>query len=233
MKALITGASRGIGFAIAEQLVRQEFECLLTSKDAGRLKAATTKLEGQKGARILAQAADLSDLDSIDRLVHFSLESKFAPDALILDAGVFFEGNLEEAPIDELSQTLQVNLVSAVKIVKSFLPALRDSAFPRIVLIGSTASLEAYAFGPYYGISKWAVRGLAANLRNEFKSAGVGVTLVTPGGTWTDLWAGEDLPRNRLLEPSDIAKMVGTLFTLSTQAVVEEVVIRPMLGDMH
>ncbi|MDR3410735.1 MAG: SDR family NAD(P)-dependent oxidoreductase [Formivibrio sp.] len=233
MKALITGASRGIGYAIAEELVRKGFECLLTAKHSDGLEQAAAKLKNIGSQKIISCAADLMEPASINSLLDFIEKSHFMPDALILDAGVFYEGSLLDAPLDQLRTTLEVNLISSVHLVKALVPKLEKSKYPRIVLIGSTASLEPYAYGPYYGISKWGVNGLACNLRSELKRKQIGVTLVTPGGTLTDLWAGEELPPNRLLSPSDIGKVVGVLFDLSTQAVVENIIVRPMLGDMH
>jgi short-subunit dehydrogenase len=86
---------------------------------------------------------------------------------------------------------------------------------------------------PTYGIAKWGLRGFALNLRHELRDDGIGVTFLSPGGTLTDMWAGEDLPPNRLLEPTDVALMVAAITELSSQAVVDEIVLRPMLGDIH
>jgi NADP-dependent 3-hydroxy acid dehydrogenase YdfG len=127
---------------------------------------------------------------------------------------------------------MRVNLLSQIGLIQE----VRDDLITgtgRIVIIGSTAALEPYAYGPVYGITKWALRGLAENLRAELRPHKVGVTLLHPGGTWTDLWEGVDLPRERLLEPSDIARLVATMLELSPQAVVDELIIRPIEGDMH
>jgi NADP-dependent 3-hydroxy acid dehydrogenase YdfG len=117
--------------------------------------------------------------------------------------------------------------------VKKFADILKKQAGSKVILIGSTAGIEAYPLGPLYGVAKWGLKGYAINLRKELMNDNIAVTLINPGGTLTDLWAGEDLPPNRLLEPSDIGKLVTAILTLSQQAVVEEIIVRPMLGDMH
>ena len=99
------------------------------------------------------------------------------------------------------------------------------SSFARIIIIGSTAAYSAYSV-PSYGVAKWGLRGLAVNLRKE-----LGVTFISPGPVLTDMWADVDVPEGRLLEPDDIAKVICGLFDLSTQAVVESLIIQPMLGD--
>lgn len=233
MKALITGGSRGIGYAIARQLLADKHEVLVVSKERKNILNAQKLLKQQTGREPLAHACDLSSVTNIRKLKRYSDKQNFKPDILVLNAGIFLEGLLADGKREAFLETLHVNLVSLFDVVQTFFVDLRLSSYPRIILIGSTASMEAYAFGPFYGVAKYGVRGLAINLRNEFKKNGIGVTLVTPGGTLTDLWKGEDLPPKRLLEPEDIAKVIAALLTLSEQAVVEEVVIRPMLGDMH
>ena len=98
------------------------------------------------------------------------------------------------------------------------------------VIIGSTAAYSSYSV-PTYSIAKFALRGLATNLRKELMRENIGVTFLSPGGTLTDMWADVEVPPNRLLEPHDIAKLVDSIFDLSPQAVVEEIIIRPMLGE--
>ncbi|MGE5613750.1 MAG: short-chain dehydrogenase, partial [Bacillota bacterium] len=88
--------------------------------------------------------------------------------------------------------------------------------------------------GSLYGISKWALRSYAYFLRNELKHLGVGVTLLNPGGTFTQRRVpNEKIPSGRLLEASDIGKLVAAILTLSPQAVVEEINVRPLLGDTY
>ena len=181
---------------------------------------------------------DLADKTSGDAIATAIRKYEIVPDVLVLNAGVYLEGDLDpprlsDAPFSIFEETLKVNCFSVLRCVQALIDDLRKGAGKRIVIIGSTASHEAYHFGPSYGVSKWATRGLAINLREELKPLGIGVTLINPGGTLTDLWAGEELPPKRLLEPSDIGKVVKMCLELSEQAVVEEVIIRPMLGDMH
>ena len=98
--------------------------------------------------------------------------------------------------------------------------------------ICSVASLKAYPNGGSYSISKFALYGLTQNLRHELKEFNVKVTAVIPGATWTDSWSQSGIPRERFMEADDIALMIYQATQLSAGAVVEEIVMRPQLGDI-
>lgn len=233
IRAVVTGGSRGIGFAIAQELAKGGAELLLVAKDATRLSDACQKLLDTFGRRPLHFAVDLGTSGAAAALGAFARENSFQPSVLVLGAGVFFEEGLEQATPARISAQITVNLTINIELVQQFLPALRAADNARVVIIGSTAAFEPYAYGPVYGITKWALRGFAENLRRELRPSRIGVSLIHPGGTWTDLWHGVELPRSRLLEPSDIATLVHASLQLSPQAVVDELIVRPIEGDMH
>lgn len=228
--ALVTGASRGIGRAIAEVLDQRGWRVFAVNVDPSRNADIVDSLvhgiggvavdlgEGGRAAAVVRAAAD-KVIESLDLLV--------------LNAGIFIEGSLAESAEGDYRRNMAVNLDANVYLVRELLPLLRAGRRPRIVIIGSTAAYEPYPMVPTYGIAKWGLRGFALNLRRELMGAGIGVTLLSPGGTLTDMWAGEDVPPERLLEPHDVALLVVAITELSAQAVVEELVVRPMLGDMH
>jgi hypothetical protein len=96
----------------------------------------------------------------------------------------------------------------------------------------SIASLHAYANGGSYSISKFAMLGFSKSLREELKPHGVKVTSLMPGATLTDSWAGVDLPESRFMKAEDIAQLIFDVYNLSASTVIEEVVLRPVLGDI-
>lgn len=233
MRAIVTGASRGIGRAISEELARAGYDLLLVSRNTLALSDARSSIATLTGRKVDAYPCDLSIKDEIRSLVEYERTMPEPLNVLVLNAGVYLEADLDSLPEAVMEDTLAVNLVSAYYCVNSFLPRLREGRNAKIIFIGSTASLEAYSVGPLYSVSKWALRGYAKNLRQELIKDNIGVTIINPGGTMTDLWAGENLPPDRLLTPTDIAHLVVAVLSLSPQAVVEEIVVRPMLGDMH
>jgi short-subunit dehydrogenase len=98
--------------------------------------------------------------------------------------------------------------------------------------ICSVASLLALPGGGSYTVTKFAMLGWSKALREELKKAGVKVTSILPGATWSDSWKGVDLPENRLMQATDIANTLWSAYQLSPSAVVEDIVLRPQLGDL-
>lgn len=232
MKILITGGSRGIGKGIAKELCKEGHELLLVARNKSNLeKAKTELLQINKG--INSFVCELSSEEEIDKLYAHCIEQNFEPSVLILSAGIFIEGSLTNSQANDFYQTMNVDLYHIYHVVKKFIPLLKQQQHSKIIIIGSTASLEAYPIGALYGVAKWGLKGYSINLRKELMNDKIGVTLINPGGTLTDLWEGEELAPDRLLEPSDIGKLISTILTLSPQAVVEELIVRPMLGDFH
>lgn len=228
--ALITGASRGIGLAISKELDKHGWNLFLVAKDPHRLEEAAKDF-----SRVIGKlAVDLGEGEIAAQSVSKALEQQTGKlDLLVLNAGIFIEESLAHVSADGYTRNMAVNLDANIFLVKHLLSYLREGFRPRVIIIGSTAAYEAYPLVPTYGIAKWALRGFAVNLRHELMQDRIGVTLLSPGGTLTDMWAGEELEPNRLLEPRDIGLIVATIAELSEQAVVEEVVIRSMLGDIH
>jgi NADP-dependent 3-hydroxy acid dehydrogenase YdfG len=228
--ALITGGSRGIGYAIAGELDRRGWGLFLVGESEERIGAAAKTLRNTIGS----VAVDLGGGETAAETVSTNFRHMAASlDLLVLNAGIFIEEALAEVNASTFERNMAVNLNANILLVKHLLSSLRGGRNPRIILIGSTAAYEPYPLVPTYGVAKWALRGFATNLRRELIPERIGVTLLSPGGTLTDMWAGEELEPNRLLEPSDIALLVATITELSEQAVVDELVIRPMLGDIH
>lgn len=231
MKVLITGGSQGIGLAIAKELHDNGHELLLVARDSDRLNAAVLDLK----ERTEGFACDLTDSSQIKALIDFAAVRGFNPDVLVLNAAAFGTPvrSVVSPEADELRQLFEANVLANYQLVQGFLEVVKKSSYPRIILIGSTASIRRDD-GSLYGISKWALRSYAYSLRDELKKFGVGVTLLNPGGTFTQKRVpNEKLASDRLLKASDIGKLVAALLTLSHQAVVEEIDIRPLLGDTY
>lgn len=234
MVAFITGASRGIGLAIARNIAPQCSDLLIASRTKAGISNASKLLKKETACQIHTVWGDLAEgrsfANSAKELVASTTNRV---DLLILDAGYFVEGSLSEIDDKDFERNMLVNCLSSHYVVSALLPFMKESPSAKIIIIGSTAAYEAYPIVPTYGMAKWGLRGYAINLRKELMEENIGVTFISPGGTLTDMWKGEDLPKNRLLDPNDIGKLVSSIMTLSPQAVVEELIVRPMLGDIH
>ena len=232
MHVVITGASQGIGFAIAEIFANAGYTLCLCSKTKANIAAAGNSLAAKyPHATIHFTHADLSKKEQCTQFANWCLE-KGSPTILINNAGFFSPGNIQDEADNALEQQMAVNLYSAYHTTRALLPAMLKMGKGHIFNICSIASLNAYAQGGSYSISKFALLGFSKNLRLELKDKGIKVTAVCPGATYTNSWNGSGIDPMRIMESEDIAKMVFAAAHLSPQAVVEDIVMRPQLGDL-
>jgi short-subunit dehydrogenase len=176
-------------------------------------------------------SADLSVKTEVEGFADFCL-SKFTPDILINNAGIYTPGNTMDASEEDFNKMMNLNFFSAYYLTKKLLPSMIVQKRGHIFNVCSIASLRAYDGGGIYSISKFALNGFSQNLRHEMKPHGIKVTAVFPGAVLTDSWGDFDNTNERIMEATDISKMVFAASTLSPQAVVEEITIRPQLGDL-
>lgn len=232
LRIMITGASRGIGKSIAKKVCLRADKLFLTSKNNATLEIAAKEIKSFFNGEIKCFNIDQKDAEKSSTVFGAWIKDNTDYlDAIILCAGNFIEGKLQEINKDDFINNMNINFFFNYFITNELIPLLKKSKSPKIIIIGSTAAYESYSV-PTYSVAKWALRGYVKNLRKELKNEGIGVTFISPGPTLTDMWADVDLPKERLLEPNDIAKIVDELFELSNQAVVEELIINPMLGDI-
>lgn len=232
MNVVITGASQGIGLAIAAAFANAGYTLCLCSKTKANMDAAGNSLASKyPNAIIHFTHADLSQKEQCTQFANWCLE-KGTPSILVNNAGYFSPGNIQDEADDALEQQMAVNLYSAYHTTRALLPAMLKMGKGHIFNICSIASLNAYAQGGSYSISKFALLGFSKNLRLELKDKGIKVTAVCPGAVYTNSWVGSGVDPLRIMESEDIAKMIFAAAHLSPQAVVEDIVMRPQLGDL-
>jgi len=232
MNIVITGASQGIGFAIAQQFAANGHDLYLTSKTPSSLEKAVTDLRAQYPLiNVEYFAADLSQKVNVEAFSKWCLQQT-QPDILINNAGNFVPGKLMDEDEGQLQDQLNTNLFSAYHLTRAILPSILVKKSGHIFNICSIASLGAYENGGAYSISKFALLGFSKNLRLELKDKGIKVTAVCPGAVYTNSWSGSGVDPKRIMEANDIAKMIYAASQLSPQAVVEDIIMRPQLGDL-
>ena len=232
---VVTGGSKGIGRAVVSHFLRAGFPVATCARSAADLATLNTALRAEiPGAQLHTLPADLSQPADCARFAAFVLGLGLPVEVLVNNAGAFVPGRLQDEPADgsQLRQMLAVNLLSAYDVTRPLLPGLIARGRGHIFTICSTASITAYPNGGSYGIAKHALLGMTRNLREELKPAGVRVTAVLPGPTLTASWEGVDLPRERFVQAEDVAEAVFAAYSMSPHAVVEELLIRPQLGDL-
>ncbi|MDZ4793386.1 MAG: SDR family oxidoreductase [Bacteroidota bacterium] len=236
MNIIITGASKGIGKAIAEIFAASGHDLFLCSRGEVTLYKTVEELMTRFPAiTVKAKPFDLSKKEEAIAFGNWCL-SFGIPDIVVNNAGLFEPGSVHNEPDGLLESQVATNLYSAYHVTRTVLPAMIKSPSTgsgrHIFNICSIASLHAYANGGAYSISKFALYGFSKNLREEMKPHGIKVTSILPGAVLSDSWGDYDNSTKRIMEASDIAKIVLATSQLSIQACVEEIVIRPQLGDL-
>lgn len=233
MNAVITGASRGIGKALAEIFALHGYNLFLCARTESTLLATIDELKTKfPNVAVDGQALDLSQKEKATLFGQWVLNNADPVDVLVNNTGTFIQGNVSDEPDGALETMLGVNLFSAYHTTRTLLPKMKARKSGHIFTICSIASLAAYPGGGAYSISKYALLGFTRNLRAELKEHGIKVTAVIPGAVYTDSWKGSGVSESRIMETEDLAKMIFAATQLSPQAVVEDLVLRPQLGDL-
>jgi hypothetical protein len=153
-------------------------------------------------------------------------------DVLVNNAGKFIPGTTMEEAEGNLESMIETNVYSAYHVTRGLVAHMKAKAAGHIFNLCSIASIKAYPNGGSYAISKFALLGFSKVLREELKECGIRVTAVLPGATRTASWDGVDLPDTRFIKPEDVAEIIFNAYSISDRSVVEEVIIRPQLGDI-
>lgn len=229
---VVSGASKGIGKAIATLFAAEGHNLFICSRGEASLYKTMEELSARfPDATIKAKPADLGKKEDAIAFGQWCL-SFGEPDILVNNAGLFEPGNVYDEPDGIMESQLSVNLLSAYHLTRTILPSMMKRKSGHIFNICSIASLHAYKNGGAYSISKFALYGFNKNLREEMKAHHVKVTAIMPGAVLTDSWSGFDNSSKRIMEAEDIARLVHSASTLSFQACVEEIIIRPLEGDL-
>lgn len=233
MKAVITGSTKGIGRAVAFALANEGWDVALTSRHGDELaqtRAEITDLYPDRSC--LVHTVDFGRKADAIAYGRTLLETWPDIDLLVNNAGIFLPGAVHEEPDGALEAMTAVNLFGPYHLTRTLLPAMIARRSGHIINMCSIASRIAYPNGGAYTIVKFALLGFSKSLREEMKPHGIKVTSVMPGATWSASWAGADFPADRLMPPEDVAEAVVSATRLGPSSVVEEIVIRPQLGDL-
>lgn len=233
MNVVITGASRGLGKAIANIFAQNGHNLILTSRNDVALYNAMQELMTEyPNISVKAKAFDLSIKEEAQAFGKWVLGLQVSIDVLVNNAGLFDPGSVYNEPDGTLEHMMAVNLFSAYHVTRAVINQMITQKSGHIFNMCSIASLKAYTNGGAYSISKYALAGFSTNLREEMKPHGIKVTAVYPGAAYTDSWVGSGVDPKRIMEAEDVSRMVYAAAHLSPQACVEEIILRPQLGDL-
>lgn len=236
MNIVITGASKGLGKAIAAAFAKDEkgHTFFLCARNEPGLQTTARDLQGRfPQNKFHTKTCDVSDKASLQQFAEWIHTHEKKVDILVNNAGIYLPGSAYGEDNGKLEKMMEVNLYSAYHLTRMLLPGMIEAkAGGHIFNICSIASIMAYPNGGAYSISKFALYGFSKNLREEMKPHGIKVTHVLPGAAYTDSWSGSGVDPKRIMEAADVAQMVYAGAQLSPQACVEEIILRPQLGDL-
>jgi len=222
--AVVSGASRGIGLAVADEL-------RAAGAHVVRLARSLVDAEAERRTDV---RCDVGDPDSVARMARRVLDAHGAPDVVVNAAGVFLVKPLVETTPEEFRGQLDGNLVGPFLVLRAFLPAMVQRGRGLVVTIGSVADHVAFAGNAAYGASKTGLRGLHAVLQKELRKSGVRATLISPGPVDTAIWDPVDpdakpgfTPRSRMLRPEDVAEAVLFVVTRRDEVEIPDLLIEP------
>lgn len=226
MKAIITGATKGIGKAIAVTLAKKGYDIIGCARNEAELASFEIEIKSY-GVEVLAIKADLSKKVEVQDFIAKAIT--FAPqvDVLVNNVGVFYPGSLLDEADDVFEIQQQTNVNATYYIAKSIGKIMREQGFGHIFNICSVASKMPVENAGSYSVTKAAMLSLNNVLRKELAPYHVKVTAIIPGATYTASWEGTTLDKAKFVQPEDVAKAINTILNLSDGTNVDELTITP------
>ncbi len=229
---VVTGGTKGIGRAIIERFALAGFDIATCARKEDDLIKLKEVVEAKYKVKAFTYQADMSIKNQIVAFAGYVKSLNQPVDVLVNNAGYFIPGSVLDEIEGSLESMINSNVYSAYYTSRLLVPAMKLNKKGHVFNMCSIASIKAYPNGGSYAISKFALLGFSKVLREELKEFGVRVTAILPGATRTASWDGVDLPEERFMKAEDVAETVFAAYSLSERSVVEEILIRPQLGDL-
>lgn len=225
--ALITGASRGIGEAIAKRLAKEKINLALIARNEEKLKNLKKELLGEN-IKVYILPIDLRETNAPKMVIEKVVDYFGGLDILINNAGIAFSKSITETTEEEWDDILNLNAKVPFFLCKYAIPYLKNSQIPTIINISSVVGYKGYINQGAYTASKHALHGFTKVLAQEVHEYGIRVHLISPGGVATDLVekVRPDLDTSSLIQPSEIAEIIVFLLKFRENAVIDEIQIR-------
>jgi NAD(P)-dependent dehydrogenase (short-subunit alcohol dehydrogenase family) len=228
--AVITGAARGIGEAIALRLGRMGAVVVLTARDHGRLVQVQAGIE-QDGGKAFVLPCDLTDEKAVSSLGETVRQQHGRCDILVNNAGVgVLRKPLVDLPVAEWDQMMDTNLRAPYLMIRALAPLMMAARTGHIINISSLAGKNVLPEGAAYAASKWGLNGLTYSVAEELRQYNVRVSVIAPGSVNTGFGAGgSSKDRNKMVQPDSVAQVVAMLVTQDPTSFISEVLLRPTM----
>lgn len=227
MNAVITGATKGIGKAIAKLLATKGYNLAVCARNKHELDDVVAEMSTY-GVQVIALVADCRQKSEVKSFLKHIQLNMATIDVLVNNVGVFLPGNLLDETDDDFEIQQQVNLNAAYYLSKELGNRMRQQGFGHIFDICSIAAIDRTQSAASYTVTKAAMHSLNHVLRKELAPHGVKVTAILPGATLTHSWSGTTIPPDVFIQPEDVADMVYAIMKLSAGANVDEVILTPL-----
>ncbi len=231
--AVVSSGTRGIGRAIVLLFLKNGLDVVTGSRKQINIDRLLSEAEAKKlPGKLYTFNGDLSGEEGVRAFVSYVHELQRPVDILVNNTGLFIPGQVNNEADGVIEKMLEANLLSAYRLTRGFIGEMKKRRSGHIFNMCSIASITAYPNGGSYAIAKHALYGMTKVLRQELKADNIRVTAILPGATLTDSWAGTDLPPERFVKSDDVAAAVWAAYAMSEGTVLEELIIRPQLGDI-
>ncbi len=229
---VVTGGTKGIGKAIVEKFASQGINVATCSRTKSQLIALHSEIETKYNVNLHYLEVDMSERRDIDMFVNYLRSFDEPVEALINNTGFYIAGQLHTEDEGILESMMRTNVYSAYHLTRGLIESMIEKQQGHIFNICSVASIKIFPNGGSYSVSKFALYGMTKLFREELKEYGIKVTAVLPGATFTSSWDENQVSPERLVKPEDVAEAIFTAYAMSASSVVEEIIIRPQLGDL-
>jgi NADP-dependent 3-hydroxy acid dehydrogenase YdfG len=224
--SLVTGASRGIGFAIAETLGRLGAKVAICARDIKKLEAAADKLRAS-GYEVLAARADVTRASEIASLVQKTVHAFGPIEILVNNAGIGYFGPIQNATEENWDNVLDTNLKSVFLVTKAVAPGMIEQKRGHVINIASLAGKNTFKNGGIYCASKWGLMGLTGCMAEDLREFGIRASAICPGSVNTEFSPHTGKDGGKLLQSDDIAHAVEMIVTQAPESFISEVLMRP------
>ncbi len=229
----ITGASSGIGKELTLEFARKDETVIATSRRVNLIENYKKEL-GEKESNVIPVELDISDLKSIESF-YKKFSKEFFIAALINNAGVTSFKSAKEDSLEEIKRIIEVNLLGAIYSIKKVLPKMIEMNCGTIINILSVVTHKIFLGSSAYSASKAGLLAYTNSLREEIRENNIRIINIIPGATKTPIWNSSVLEKksHRMMSPEDIAKLVYYVYSIKSNLVTEEILIRPIQGDLE
>ena len=224
--AIVTGATRGIGRAIAEALLRSGAAVAICGRSEEGVRQAVREMAEQTGGRVIGKAADVGRPEEVEALFRFAGESLGGLDILVNNAGIGVFRPVADLGLEEWRQTIETNLSGVFYCCRHAMPRFRQRGGGFVINISSLAGKNAIAGGAAYNASKFGLNGFSEAMMLDHRYEGVRVCYVMPGSVDTE-FGGHAHGRDWMIAPEDIAEVVLTILRMPERTLISRVEIRP------